>query len=311
MAASKEGAFNANALSRDFFSATIGSILCSYTGQPLDTVKVRMQTSPELYHTVWQSTMKTITDEGVNALWKGSVPTVMGMIAENCIAFGLNEALKRTFPLPQHHHQDSTYQSSNATPPPPDFVRPFIFGTFTGVCSSFALLPSEVVKAKTQVATDVGHASSSSYIYNKMIKTQGYKSLMCGFDAQIVRDGAFYGVFFGGYELFCYSFKTLVPSIPDELNYFLSGGFAGMLGWTIAMPLDVPKTNVQARWDTRVFGSYFPEVIRIYKHQGIVGFYNGLGPTLLRAFPANAALFCGVEMGKKFWDERIMNGHSQ
>ena len=306
MTVSHEGALNSNALSRDVFSATIGSILCSYTGQPLDTVKVRMQTNPELYRTVWQSTTKTIRDEGLVALWKGSVPTVMGMIAENCIAFGLNEALKRTFSMdssPAHHKDIYNHQTILSYP---DFVRPFIFGTITGVCSSFALLPSEVVKAKTQVATGIGHASSSSYIYRKMIQSQGYKSLMCGFDAQMVRDGAFYGVFFGGYELLCYTFKTLIPSIPDELNYFLSGGFAGMLGWTIAMPLDVPKTNIQARWDTHVFGSYIPEVIRIYKHQGILGFYNGLGPTLLRAFPANAALFCGVEMGKKIWDERIV-----
>ena len=45
-------------------------------------------------------------------------------------------------------------------------------------------------------------------------------------------------------ELFCFVFRTFVPSMPDELNFFISGGLAGMLGWTVAMPLDVPKTNV-------------------------------------------------------------------
>jgi len=118
-----------------------------------------------------------------------------------------------------------------------------------------------------------------------------------------MRDGPFYAVFFGGYELFCYSFRQMIPSIPDEVNYFLSGGFAGMLSWTVAMPFDVPKTNVQARWDTKVVGSYFPEMARIIRERGIRGLYNGLGPTLIRAFPANAALFLGVESGKKFFDE--------
>jgi len=75
-----------------------------------------------------------------------------------------------------------------------------------------------------------------------------------------------------------------------------------MLGWTVAMPFDVPKTNVQSRWDTKTFGSYFPEMARIAKERGIGGFYNGLKPTLIRAFPANAALFLGVESGKKFFD---------
>lgn len=76
-----------------------------------------------------------------------------------------------------------------------------------------------------------------------------------------------------------------------------------MIGWALAMPFDVPKTNVQSRYDTKVFGSYFPELIKIAKVRGISGLYSGLGPTLVRAFPANAALFLGVETGKKFFDK--------
>lgn len=63
------------AVSRDLFSATLGSICCCYTGQPLDTVKVRMQTSPKVYQGVWSSTLKIVQGEGVTALWKGAIPT--------------------------------------------------------------------------------------------------------------------------------------------------------------------------------------------------------------------------------------------
>jgi hypothetical protein len=76
-----------------------------------------------------------------------------------------------------------------------------------------------------------------------------------------------------------------------------------MFGWTMAMPFDVPKTNVQARYDTKVVGSYIPEFIKIARQRGMAGLFSGLGPTLLRAFPANAALFLGVETGKKFFDK--------
>jgi hypothetical protein len=68
---------------------------------------------------------------------------------------------------------------------------------------------------------------------------------------------------------------------------------------------DVPKTNVQARYDTKVIGSYFPELWNIRQERGIKGLYVGLGPTLLRAFPANAALFLGVESGKKLFDTLV------
>jgi len=63
------------AVSRDLFSATLGSICCCYTGQPLDTVKVRMQTNPQVYKGVWNSTLKIVQGEGMAALWKGAIPT--------------------------------------------------------------------------------------------------------------------------------------------------------------------------------------------------------------------------------------------
>ena len=293
MSESSNDIFNSRDVSRDIFSATIGSIFCCYSGQPLDTLKVRMQTNPTVYTGLLQATRKTITEEGVVALWKGAVPTAMGMAAENAMAFGVNAALKRAFPDPN--------KSSGDLDARPDLVKPFFMGMFTGCASALVLLPSEVVKAKTQVVVG-NEGASSSDVYKRMMRKQGIKSLFCGLDAQLMRDGPFYAVFFGGYELLCYSFRTLVPGMPDELNYFLSGGFAGMLGWTAAMPFDVPKTNVQSRWDTKVVGSYFPEFARIARERGLRGFYSGLGPTLVRAFPANAALFLGVEMGKKFFD---------
>jgi hypothetical protein len=226
----------------------------------------------------------------MTAFWKGAVPTALGMAAENAMAFGVNEALKRAFP-------DDPNEDLMARP---SLLKPFAMGTITGCCSALVLLPSEVVKAKTQVVVGAG---SSEMIVKEMMAKQGIRSMFVGLDAQLMRDGSFYAFFFGSYEVLTYMFRTHVPSMPDELNYFLSGGFAGMLGWTFAMPFDVPKTNVQARYDTRVLGSYFPELIRIGRERGILGLYSGLGPTLIRAFPANAALFLGVETGKKFFDK--------
>jgi len=292
MSESSEDVISARAVTRDIFSATIGSVFCCYTGQPFDTVKVRMQTNPAVYSGIFRTVTKTSSEEGIRAFWKGAVPTAMGMALENAMAFGVNEALKRAFPDPNKADPNQR----------PDLSRPFLMGAITGCCSALVLLPSEVVKAKTQV--QVGDHSSNE-IFRKMMKKQGIRSMFTGFEAQLMRDGPFYAFFFGSYDLLCYLFRTNVPSMPNELNYFLSGGFAGMLGWAAAMPFDVPKTNVQASWDTKVIGSYFPELIRIGRERGITGLYSGLGPTLARAFPANAALFLGVELAKKGFDDCI------
>ncbi len=75
-----------------------------------------------------------------------------------------------------------------------------------------------------------------------------------------------------------------------------------MLGWVAAMPFDVRMTNVQASSDLCIVGSYFPDLFHIARERGPLALYTGLIPTIARAFSANAALFLGVEMGKKFFD---------
>jgi len=55
----------------------------------------------------------------------------------------------------------------------------------------------------------------------------------------------------------------------------------------------------------QVVGSYIPELFKIARERGVSGLYSGLLPTLVRAFPANAALFLGVEMGKRTFDKFI------
>lgn len=214
------------------------------------------------------------------------------MALENAMAFGVNEALKRAFP-------DEEKQMGG----PPNLTKPFLMGGITGAFSALVLLPSEIVKAKLQVV--VGKNVTAGEIVKKMVAKRGVRSLVAGLDAQLARDMSFYAFFFGSYELFCYGFRTHVPSMPDELNYFLSGGFAGMSGWALAMPFDSPKTNIQSRYDTKVVGSYLPELFRIARERGFLGLYSGLGPTLARAFPANAALFLGVEMGKRTFDDMV------
>lgn len=188
-----------------------------------------MQTNPAQFSGVLSSVQSILKQEGVPAFWKGSVPTAMGMAAENAMAFGVNAALKRAFPDPDKEQGG-----------PPSLLRPFLMGALTGCCSALVLLPSEIVKAKMQVV--VGKNVDAKGIMQKMVRKQGYASYFVGLDAQLARDSSFYAVFFGGYELSCYMFRTYVPSMPEELNFFISGGLAGMLGWTCAMPFDVPKT---------------------------------------------------------------------
>lgn len=76
----------------------------------------------------------------------------------------------------------------------------------------------------------------------------------------------------------------------------LAGGCAGIANWSVCIPADVLKSRLQ----TAPEGKYpngvrdvFKEVIRT---EGPAGLFRGFTPVMLRAFPANAACFFGVEL---------------
>jgi solute carrier family 25 (mitochondrial carnitine/acylcarnitine transporter), member 20/29 len=69
--------------------------------------------------------------------------------------------------------------------------------------------------------------------------------------------------------------------------------------WTLVFPVDTIKSSLQASPTPTTL----PAVVRHLHAKGGVGaFFPGLGPALLRSFPANAATFLGVEIARKGLD---------
>lgn len=72
------------------------------------------------------------------------------------------------------------------------------------------------------------------------------------------------------------------------MNLFCFKGMAGVAMWTIAIPPDVLKSRLQSA----PAGTYsgIGDVLRVLlKTEGPQALFKGLGPAMLRAFPANAA----------------------
>ena len=59
-----------------------------YVGQPLDTVKVKMQTFPTMYNGMVDCFMKTLRTDGfARGLYAGTIPSVVANVAENSVLF--------------------------------------------------------------------------------------------------------------------------------------------------------------------------------------------------------------------------------
>mmetsp|Transcript_7750 Transcript_7750/g.19833 ORF Transcript_7750/g.19833 Transcript_7750/m.19833 type:complete len:109 (+) Transcript_7750:335-661(+) len=70
------------------------------------------------------------------------------------------------------------------------------------------------------------------------------------------------------------------------LQSFLCGGIAGVTYWASIFPIDLAKTRIQTSASKT---SVLCEMRSIARKRGWRGLYAGMSPTIIRAFPANAA----------------------
>ena len=88
--------------------------------------------------------------------------------------------------------------------------------------------------------------------------------------------------------------RTRLPDTPT--GHFLSGGLASLVLWTPLYPLDLVKTQIQARKHITVHQS----VINTFRERGLIGFWRGLGMIYLRVFPTSACSMAAYEAAKKW-----------
>ena len=88
---------------------------------------------------------------------------------------------------------------------------------------------------------------------------------------------------------------TLSPDSVMSISILISGGVAGTLNGLITLPIDTIKSRFQAA-PIGEFRSAYHVAVELLRTEGSAALFRGLGPVLLRAFPANAACFSGIEL---------------
>jgi solute carrier family 25 carnitine/acylcarnitine transporter 20/29 len=105
-----------------------------------------------------------------------------------------------------------------------------------------------------------------------------------------------YGPYFLSYEVinrFLLSYKggNLKEAKLTNFDLAISGGMAGIIAWMSTFGADVIKTRVQAtNRQPGVRFAFMSAARDTYRQGGWKAFFAGVGPTILRALPVNAAL---------------------
>ncbi|KAJ9474618.1 Carrier protein YMC2, mitochondrial [Pseudozyma hubeiensis] len=296
--------------SGDLIAGSLAGAAQVMVGQPLDTVKVRSQiASPGTYRGPMDVLTRTVSAEGILALYKGMASPLIGIAAQNALLFTAFQSAKRLIS-----------PSTQALSIPQIAAAGAIAGGVNSILSS----PVELFKIRMQAQITSRNTSSEaaktkklSAVAKEVYSTYGVKNgVMRGFWVTVMREVPAYAGFYTGFELAKGGFRTYLPSETTRNGLpvwalMLSGSCGGILNWLACYPLDVIKSRIQLSDHPLPRGLGGPLVLRyvsdeaskIYRTEGPRAFLVGLSPTLLRAIPAAAATFTTFELVKGALDE--------
>ncbi|CAK9819717.1 Mitochondrial ornithine transporter 1 [Anthophora plagiata] len=256
----------------DFIAGSLGGMALVYVGQPLDTVKVKMQTFPSMYKGMVNCFLKTLRSDGVmRGLYAGTVPALVANVAENSVLFaaygGCQKAISNVLGVEKVENLTS--------------IQNAWAGFFAAFFSSLTLCPTELIKCKLQAIKEVQMEIKGPVTAVGEIGSWRLTS-------QIIRE---HGVTRG--------LLTKPNQSKDDIGWqktMVAGAVGGTVLWLVIFPADVVKSRIQVK---NLRTPALAVMKNIVKNEGISSLYNGLKPTLIRTVPATATLFVTYEYTKK------------
>lgn len=122
----------------DLIAGSLGGVANVLVGQPLDTIKVKIQTFPNLYQNAVVCFRKTLLTDGIRrGLYAGTSPAIIANVAENSVLFCGYGFCQNMVTGLRGKSEASALDKAFA-----GFAAAFF--------SSFTLCPTELVKCKLQ-----------------------------------------------------------------------------------------------------------------------------------------------------------------
>lgn len=273
---------------------------------------------PEIYVTPVQTFKTILKYEGIHGLYKGLSSPFFAQFALNSITFSANAVTSR-FLEPDRKRGEAG-----------SLIYTFMAGSFGGFAQCLVLCPTDLVKCRyyllfryiwalsylrrsvfkyrlqiDQVRT--GSASTVASLYKgpidcayQIYQKNGIRGLYVGLSATCFREVPSFGIYFSVYATMV-EFLTPVGQSLSTPSILLAGGLAGSTSWASVYPVDVVKTYMQVNSmssSSPILSksgtgniSFTEMAIALHKKYGLRVFFHGLGTTIVRAFPVNAACF--------------------
>ncbi|NWS08237.1 S2538 protein, partial [Motacilla alba] len=210
---------------------------------------------------------RVVRTESILGLWKGVSPSFARCIPGVGIYFSTLYMMKQKFLADRS----------------PTALESVFLGAAARAVSGICMLPVTVVKTRYESGR-FGYGSVYGAL-KSIYQTEGARGMFSGLTATLLRDAPFSGI----YLMFYTQTKNLTPQGEAEyqldpvlmpLLNFGCGIFAGILASLATQPADVIKTHMQL--SPQKYHRTSQAIAFIYKDFGLVGFFRGGVPRLLR-----------------------------
>ncbi|XP_052895771.1 solute carrier family 25 member 35-like [Anopheles moucheti] len=263
---------------------------------PLDVLKTRQQLEGELiakqnltqrsYKGIRQSVITVIQTDGWRGLQKGLPAALLFQLSMNSVRLG-------TYQTAENLGWTRSTKHPSLTP-----LLSLFWGGCAGLASATASCPFYVVKTQLQAVTSGSytarfqhHHSGTVSAFVNIYRQSGIRGLFRGFPASASRLGVGSAAEMASFSV-CKGFFLRYQPFQESivLTALASSIVAGFFTSVLMCPCDVVTTRmtnqaVSANGKGLLYTNIFDCFLKIYRSEGIHGYYKGFVPMYLRVAP--------------------------
>ena len=261
-------------LPQHFLAGGIAGIIEATTCHPLDTIKVNMQIHTGAKRLNPLSAVRLIMlRDGALGFYRGLGAVLIGISPKMAIRFSSFEAAK-------------THLFPALSPNKRNFAAGLVAGTMETL---MVVNPTEVVKIRLQTDPALKHVGQAIVT---IVQDEGFQALYKGATLTIARQAINQAVNFTVYHEIKSRLQGESKGELASYKHFLIGAVSGSIGPLSNAPIDTLKTRVQKAKEPISIRAL---ALQIYQREGVLAFFKGITPRLLRIAPGQAVTFAVYE----------------
>ncbi|XP_030512110.1 nicotinamide adenine dinucleotide transporter 1, chloroplastic-like isoform X3 [Rhodamnia argentea] len=281
---------------------------------PLDVVRTRLQVdgvpSGHKGSVIITSLQTIIKKEGLKGLYRGLSPTILALIPNWAVYFMVYERLKGLV----HSHVDNGDQVSTGTN--------MIAAVGAGAAQAITTNPLWVVRTRLQtqgIRPEVVPYGSVPSALIRIAREEGLRGLYRGTLPSLV-GVSHVAIQIPAYEMIkCYIARKDDEAVdqPGPVNVIFATIVSKLAASIVTYPHEVVRSKLQEQGQggRDRYAGVIDCVKKVYRHEGVPGFYRGFFTSLLRTIPSAVITFASYEGVRGFLlrallpDEKLLQSH--